>query len=1074
VRTLTDVFAAGATALPEGLRTLQVSPISFVEPGQTVHATFAFRNLGGGIATGFRVRFRLPEGLTYLVGTARIDATPVDEQGGLTALLHGSGADIGEIAPGAERRISLDYTVVSTIEDGTQIAIQAAIASFEVPVIGSNVVRLVVRSKPLLRNPKTIVSVSPVREVTAGEELQIRALIHNGGQSSAHDVIALLPLPAHTSYVERSARVGGREITGSSDDPFGVGRPAIVAAALAPNSTIEVAFRARVDAVIEDKTPIVVRAAIGSLETAEFSLEPAMLKVTSLPSFTGDETTFVTDCGDDVSPGQRIRIALKLRNVGTARAQRVRAQFILPDGMFYCTGSRTIDGAAVPDGDDAGTFALGELPPEHAIEVALYGSVATPSSNGAGLAFAGRIDWQNGHRAFDQTLTVRSAPSFPAAFNAIRREGARRIAPGDAATFTIAVANLGTDVAPGVRIVLDADPGLEHLRASEGDAEISIGDDGAIALDALQPGLRRTFRIDAMLAAVLEDNAQLRLGASLRLVTGENVALGSAMLQVASRPHFSMETSHLVAESSDALRPNHLIACKLVLRNDGTDRGREIRVRLQLPEELHLERVDGAAHDGDAVVLGDIAAGETRDTVIFLRLTGQVAHGDALTVLGRVGGSNVVPFSLEPLKLSTHAEASFAEGATLTSQPIDAIDTGSPIYYTLALRNGGDGAAKRLTLRLDQPSNAVYAPASTSVNGVALLDFVGTSPLLGTNGLTLGDVGVGAEVIVRMRAIVNAPLPAGTTIEARAYIAWDDGPETIVRCEPVRVRSTSALPIVEAALPFTVIDAAAAPKAITANDNGHAGAAYALNGYGAIPAALPSEALPVETALVEEPVDGPAILSLRLDEPKLAWTVRYLDEARLDGLIPDLLMLRALFPDDAAGSDPATRRRLREHAERLSELADRLFVKLRLPEPDIVAADVETTELRESLRGVLGVLRELPAGAPYEADGLRLITSLRSAELASAQAALDEAPLVTAEPWLATALLLGSTLEFGGHIVEDIGTYRAALRRELTTLRDLDTDAFLEAVLSRPVDAQLAESRDRALRALAAQRDPAR
>jgi hypothetical protein len=158
----------------------------------------------------------------------------------------------------------------------------------------------------------------------------------------------------------------------------------------------------------------------------------------------------------------------------------------------------------------------------------------------------------------------------------------------------------------------------------------------------------------------------------------------------------------------------------------------------------------------------------------------------------------------------------------------------------------------------------------------------------------------------------------------------------------------------------------------------------------------------------------------------------------------------------------------------LNELADRLFVKLRLPKPDIAAADVETAALRESLLDVLAALRELPVAAPYEANGLRLISSLRGDELASAEAALGEAPLVTAEPWLATALLLGSTLEFDGRVVEDISAYRTALRLELTALRDLDADAFLEALLSRVVDAQLVESRGHVLHALAAQREPAR
>ena len=138
MRTLTEVFAPGAPLLPEGLRTLRVSPQRFVQPGETVHAQFLFRNLGGGVARGFRVRFRLPEGLTYLVGTAKIDDTALDEQGGLTTLLQGAGADIGEVPAGGERRISLDYTVASAIENGTQLTIQAAVGSFEVPVIGSD------------------------------------------------------------------------------------------------------------------------------------------------------------------------------------------------------------------------------------------------------------------------------------------------------------------------------------------------------------------------------------------------------------------------------------------------------------------------------------------------------------------------------------------------------------------------------------------------------------------------------------------------------------------------------------------------------------------------------------------------------------------------------------------------------------------------------------------------------------------------------------------------------------------------------------------------------------------------
>jgi hypothetical protein len=58
-------------------------------------------------------------------------------------------------------------------------------------------------------------------------------------------------------------------------------------------------------------------------------------------------------------------------------------------------------------------------------------------------------------------------------------------------------------------------------------------------------------------------------------------------------------------------------------------------------------------------------------------------------------------------------------------------------------------------------TNAIYAPGTTTVNDVALLDFAGASPLLVANGLTLGDVGSGVEVIVRIVVIINTPLRPG-------------------------------------------------------------------------------------------------------------------------------------------------------------------------------------------------------------------------------------------------------------------------------------------------------------------------
>ncbi|WP_317994461.1 hypothetical protein [Vulcanimicrobium alpinum] len=1076
---MTDVFAPGTAPLPEGLRTLNVSPGRTIEPGQTIHATFTFRNFGGGTATGFRVRFRLPEGLTYLVGTARIDDTAIDEHGGLTSLLQSSGASIGDVPPGGERRISLAYSVAPTIENGTQIALQAAIASFEVPLIGSNVVRLVVRSRPTLQGSTTKLSLTPVREAVPDAELQLRAQIHNSGQSSAHDVIVLLPLPAHTSYVAGSAKVDGRAPAEGDAEPFGPSRPTIVAPTLGPGATLDVGYRVRIDATLEDATAIAARGSVCSQELPEFALATVTLKIPSKPSFAGEETSFTVDCEDDVVPGQRIRLTARARNIGTARARNVKVKIKLPDGFTYSGGSRRVDGATLVDREkDFGLFELGDLEPGRSVEVSLAGIVRSPVKNGTELPFAARIDWAKGDRSFDRAVTVRSAPAFPAAFNTIERETPKRVSPGDAAVFTIRIENMGTDAATDARLQLDVDEGLSQLKASDRDGELTIGDDGAVHLDKLEPSAARTIKLEARVAPAIEDQTQLRVRARLQTAQLDEIDLGSAVHVASSRPRFSTKGSALVLEGNEVLRPNRTTACKLTLHNEGTDRGRDVRVRLFLTDELRLENVEGASRDGDTVVFGEVPAQESREAIVHLRLVGSVSADDSLEVGARLSGLNVVPFSLESMTLETHAEASFAEGATLTALPAEAVDAGDEIVYTLSLRNHGDGAAKRLNARLDAPTNAVYAPGSTTVNDVALLDFAGTSPLLVASGLTLGDVGAGVEVIARLRMIVNTPVPAGSTIETRAHVLWDEQPEMVVQAEPLRVRSAPALPIVDPTLPFSVLDAAAGRiQGVRHQQAALPGETTYIQLPPAVPVrgtngartdtAIPADELAQLIAAPEHPAPHAATVALALTAERLEWTVQYLEEARFPGLLGHLMVLRALTPNRA--ETPEATSALVAYGALVDELVDRLFIKLRVPKSVLERDDIETRGARVALQAAIEALRAHTSYAGIEETGLQLIGTVGADELASAASLLERAKLVTAAPWRVATMLLGTSLERDGESVADFSPYRDALQRTLTAMEALNPTEFATG-LHAPVDVELEIERESLLRALGDQR----
>src|SRR5581483_10272793 len=93
---------------------------------------------------------------------------------------------------------------------------------------------------------------------------------------------------------------------------------------------------------------------------------------------------------------------------------------------------------------DPGMFEIGSVEPGRAVEVSVGAVVRSPVADGHEIALGAEVDWSKGDRAFTRTLTVRSRPAFPAAFNTIERETSKRLEPGDRVGFSVRLENMGT------------------------------------------------------------------------------------------------------------------------------------------------------------------------------------------------------------------------------------------------------------------------------------------------------------------------------------------------------------------------------------------------------------------------------------------------------------------------------------------------------------------------------------------------------------------------------------------------------------------------------------------------------
>lgn len=597
------------------------------------------------------------------------------------SLVATDGAPVGDLAPGSSRKVGLSFVVSAAIEDGSELTFQAALSCEQTGLIGSNIERLTVHSQPELQSSATMVMLSAPDRPKPGDTVTVRATILNSGQSSAHDLMVILPVPEHTVYVARSARIGGRVLLNADGDPFDYGSDSVVAPRLAPAQSVVLEYQATIESPLADGTRLKATGVVSSRECSEFTIASSEIEVASPVNFEGEESALTVFCDDAVTPGMRVPMTVRAVNTGTGAAQAVSIAFDLPPGLMYTPGSAHIDGQPVSDESFGGsTFSLGEIPAGRVVDVGLAATVAVPSNGETGLPIGAQLRWKSGERHFVRALTVKVAPRFTRARNYIKVDR-RTVQAREDVVYGIHVFNDGT--APEQNVGLRILPGayLEDIRIAESPDE-PVPYSAPLDLGIVQPHQERCFTVLARVASPVPDRSNASLGAVLDLESGAS-DLGVGTVVVRSRPQLLARSCGWELLEHEPLRP--LQTAQFVVRfvNDGSDTLQDARATLELPPELTLERADGARRDRNALLFGDVAAHTEHEARVTIRLNHPPKASRTLTIEGWVNGRAVSPVQLPPLDIPTFYESLFEEGAMLLATPAETVNAGERVSYEL-------------------------------------------------------------------------------------------------------------------------------------------------------------------------------------------------------------------------------------------------------------------------------------------------------------------------------------------------------------------------------------------------------
>ncbi len=715
--------------------------VAFADPGDVIHYTISYENIGGGDAYDVTIEDTIPEQTSFK-----------DSHPGYDSVVGRTYTWVFDVVPaGTSGEILLNVTVDTYIDDGTELGNYVTLNYWDE---NDN-------QYPELDDWANVTATAPIMDVSKiadvttadpDDEITYTITYENTGTGDATGVVIEDTIPEHTTFV--------------SSDPYHdekIGETYIWRFSLIEGGDSgTITIKVKVDVGVPDET-VLTNAVILDYDDANgnpYPQETDSVDVTvTAPIMTITKTADVSTA----DPGDEITYTITIENTGTGKATDIIIKDTIPDYTTFVSASK-------PYSSVVGRTYIWEIDEvcggcSVSFTITVEVDAATPDETVLGNRVTLDYSDANGNPYPQESDYVEVTVTAPI-MTITKTADVTTADPGDEITYTLYYENTGTGDATNVEIV-DIIPADTTVVSASPTWTSSSGDKYTWDVGTVSAGGSGTITLVVQVDVGIDDGIVLTNYVSLYYedANGNPYPTETDHVEVTVTAPIMTITKTADVTTAD---PGDEITYALEYENTGTGEATDVYIKDTIPADTEYVSSNPVytSVSGNTYTwyFASVAGGSSGTITLVVKV--KVATPDE-TLL-----RNEVTLDYSDANGNPYPQESDSVDVTVTSPiftfskvaDVSTADPGDEITYTLTYKNTGTGDATDVKI-------TDTIPADTSLKST---DPVYTSSSGDTYVWDLGTVGTGEEGTITIVVTVDAFTPDGTLLRNTATLDYSD------------------------------------------------------------------------------------------------------------------------------------------------------------------------------------------------------------------------------------------------------------------------------------------------------------